>query len=66
MIKLLRLNGSYFVLNCDLIETVEPTPDTVITTIHGKKLVVKDTVDEVIDKVIIFKNKILLANRIDP
>ena len=59
MIKVTRLNGSNFVLNCELIETVEATPDTVITTINGKKLVVAETVEEIIEKVIEYKGKIL-------
>lgn len=65
MIKVTRLNGSSYVLNCELIETVEATPDTVVTTINGKKLVVAEAVDEIIDKVIKYKAKIQLINRID-
>jgi len=65
MIRLLKLNGSDFVLNAELIETVEATPDTVITTTNGKKLVVKDSIEEVIEKVIEYKKKIQLINRID-
>ena len=57
MIKLKRFNGSEFVLNCDLIETVEATPDTVISTTSGKKFIVSDTVDQIIDKVIEYKSK---------
>ncbi|HHW47831.1 MAG TPA: flagellar FlbD family protein [Clostridiaceae bacterium] len=65
MIRLLRLNGSDFVLNAELIETVEATPDTVITTTNGKKLVVKDSIEEVIEKVIEYKRKIQLINRLE-
>lgn len=64
MIKLTRLNGSSFVLNCELIETVEATPDTVISTIHGKKLVVLEPVAEIVEKVIEYKGNILLAVKI--
>jgi len=60
MIKLTRLNGSVYVLNSDLIETVESTPDTVITTINGKKFVCKESVDEVIAKIIEFKGSIAI------
>lgn len=56
MIRLSRLNGSKFVLNCELIETVEATPDTVITTVNGKKLVVAETVEEIIERVIQYKS----------
>lgn len=58
MIKLTRLNGSVYVLNSDLIETVEATPDTVITTVDGKKYVCRESVDEVIRKVIEFEGSI--------
>ncbi|MCX7922381.1 MAG: flagellar FlbD family protein [Clostridia bacterium] len=61
MIRLTRLNGTNFVLNCELIETVEATPDTVISTVHGKKLVVSEGVEEVVEKVIQYKSKILLS-----
>jgi len=52
------MNGKTFVLNAEVIETVERTPDTVITLINGKKLVVKEDVEEVINKVIEYKRRI--------
>lgn len=58
MIRLAKLNKSPFVLNCELIETVESTPDTVITLINGKKYVVTESVEEVVDKVIQYKGNI--------
>ncbi len=57
MIKVKRLNGKEFVVNSDLILYVEETPDTVITLTTGQKIVVAETVDEIIDKVIDFKSK---------
>lgn len=63
MIRLTKLNGTKFVLNCELIESVESTPDTVLTTTNGKKLVVLETVEEIIDKVIQYKGSILLAGK---
>lgn len=57
MIKVKRLNGKEFVVNSDLIEFVEETPDTVISLTTGKKVVVQESVDEVIEKVIEFKGK---------
>ncbi|WP_313559125.1 flagellar FlbD family protein [Ruminiclostridium cellobioparum] len=64
MIRLTKLNRSSFVLNCELIETVESTPDTVISTINGKKYVVLESVDEVIDKVIQYKGNIIKIKEI--
>ncbi|KNY28374.1 flagellar FlbD family protein [Pseudobacteroides cellulosolvens] len=63
MIKLTRLNGSTFVLNCELIESVESTPDTVVTTTNGKKLVVAETIEQIVDKVVQYKGKILFVSR---
>lgn len=57
MIELTRLNGSVFVLNADLIETIEATPDTVISLVTGKKYVVKEKVSEVIDRIVEFRKK---------
>lgn len=58
MITLTHMNGKTFVLNAEVIETVERTPDTVITLINGKKLVVKEDVEEIINKVIEYKRRI--------
>lgn len=57
MIALTRLNGSVFVLNADLIETIEATPDTVISLVTGKKYVVQEKVEEVIDRIVEFRRK---------
>lgn len=66
MIRLTRLNGTNFVLNCELIETIESTPDTVISTINCKKYVVSETVEQVTQKVIEYKSKILVISRMEP
>ena len=54
MIELTRFNGEHFVLNADLIEMIEATPDTVIRLTSGKKLLVKETVAEVVERVIAY------------
>jgi len=59
MIEVTRLNNKLFVLNCEWIETVESTPDTVITLTNGKRYVVAETVEEVVQKVIEYKRKIM-------
>lgn len=58
MIEVTRLNGKGFLLNCELIEIVENTPDTVITLHDGKKFVVKETSDEIVKKIIDYKKRI--------
>jgi flagellar protein FlbD len=58
MIRLTRINRAPLVLNSDLIEHVEATPDTVIALTTGQKLVVLESADEVIQKVIEFRRLI--------
>jgi flagellar protein FlbD len=62
MIEVTRLNKKEFVLNCDWIETVESTPDTVITLTNGKKYVVAENVDDIVKKVVEYKRKIFCTN----
>lgn len=64
MIKVKRINGEEFVLNCELIEYVEETPDTVITLINGKKVIVIESSDEIIEKVSSYKRSIFLHDKI--
>lgn len=61
MIRLTRINHVPLVLNSDLIEHVETTPDTVISLINGQKFVVLETTDDVIRKVIDFRREISAA-----
>src|SRR6202048_4257430 len=61
VIYVTRLDGSQLVVNADLIETVEHTADTVITLLDGKKLVVKTLVDEVVERVIGYRQLIARA-----
>ncbi|PLV56794.1 flagellar FlbD family protein [Thermotoga sp. SG1] len=58
MIKLTKIDGKWFVLNADLIETVEALPDTTITLVNGRKYIVKESVEEVVQRVIEYKRKI--------
>lgn len=58
MINLTRINDITFTLNSDLIETIEEVPDTVITLTTGKKIVVKESRQEVIALVKVFKKEI--------
>ena len=65
MIKLTLLNHEPLVLNSDLIEHMEVTPDTVITLTTGQKLMVQESADEVIARVIAFRRAILDKPRSD-
>jgi flagellar protein FlbD len=64
MIRLTRINHVPLVLNADLIEHVEITPDTVIAMTSGQKFMVLESADEVIERVIQFRRSI--ANRAEP
>jgi flagellar protein FlbD len=55
MIALQRLNKSEFILNADYIETLEATPDTVITLTNSKKYIVKNPIADVVAKAIKYK-----------
>jgi flagellar protein FlbD len=55
MIKLTRFDGSEVAVNAELIKFVEAAPDTIVTLTSDQKLLVLETVDEVIEKVIEYK-----------
>jgi flagellar protein FlbD len=59
MIKLTRLSHELLVLNSDLIEYMEATPDTVITLTTGQKLRVSESADQVIARIVEFRRSIL-------
>ena len=59
MIDLTRLNGNRLVVNCDLIKFAEPAPDTTITLVTGEKLIVRDSCDELIARVIAYRGGVL-------
>jgi len=58
MIKVTRLNGQPIYLNSALIEFIESTPDTIITLTTGKKVIIIENIEYVIDKIIEFNAKI--------
>lgn len=59
MIQLTRLNNSRFAVNCDLIKYVEEAPDTVLTLLSGEKLVVRESTEQVIERVRDFRRSVL-------
>lgn len=58
MIFLTGMDNKEYMLNADHIEKIEEVPETVITLINGKKYLVLDSIEEVRDKVIKYKNRI--------
>jgi uncharacterized protein YlzI (FlbEa/FlbD family) len=63
MVQLTRLNNARLALNSDLIKYVEEAPDTVITLLNGEKLVVRETTDQVIGRVLEFRRAIVSGAR---
>ena len=59
MIELTRLNGNSMVLNSDLIKTAEASPDTMLTLINGEKLIVRETIEEVVERVLAYRARLL-------
>jgi flagellar protein FlbD len=59
MITLSRLNGAAFAVNCDLIERVDASPDTVLTLVDGTRYIVSESLDEVIDRIRRFRAEIV-------
>ena len=58
MIDVTKINGKSIVINADIIQAVEETPDTVITLTTGTKYIVKESSQEIKDKVISYKRSI--------
>jgi flagellar protein FlbD len=62
MIRLTRLNNQPLAVNSDLIKFVEQAPDTVLTLLTGEKIVVLETAQQVLDKIIDFRRSIARAS----
>ncbi len=61
MIRLTRLNHAPLVLNSDLIEHIEVTPDTVISLLSGQKMMVLESANEVVRRIVAFRRQIYNA-----
>jgi len=59
MIELTRLNGRAMMLNSDLIKTAEASPDTMLTLINGEKLIVREEIEEVVERVLAYRARLL-------
>jgi len=61
MIEVTRLNGIPMTLNSDLIKIAESSPDTMLTLIHGEKLIVRESRAEILEKVLAYRAQLLAA-----
>jgi flagellar protein FlbD len=58
VIKVTRLNGTEYLLNPHLIESIDKTPDTTITLVSGKKVVIKETPKEMVDEIVAYRKRL--------
>lgn len=65
MIRLTRLNNQVLTVNSDLIKFVERSPDTLITLVTGEKIVVRESVEELLARVIEFRRSVLQGLTLD-
>jgi len=63
VIKLHKLNGHEIVINAELIETLEPGPETMIHLATGNKLTVREHTDEIIAKVVEYRKAVNSAGK---
>jgi flagellar protein FlbD len=61
MIELTRLNGQTIFVNCDLLKSVEASPDTVLTLLTGDKIVVRESCEDVVVLAVSFRARVLSA-----
>ena len=68
MIELTRLNGTLMLLNSDLLKTAEASPDTMLTLINGEKLIVREELQVVMDRILAYRARLLscVARRLSP
>jgi flagellar protein FlbD len=58
LIKVTRLNGIEYLLNPHLIESIDQNPDTTITLVSGKKVIVKETPKEVLSEIVEYRKRL--------
>jgi flagellar protein FlbD len=58
LIKVTRLNGVEYLLNPHLFESIEGNPDTTITLVSGKKIVIRETPEQILDAIMKYRKKL--------
>ena len=62
MIRVHRLNNEEFLINCELIEFAEETPNTVVSMMSGRKMVVSESCNDLQKLIVEYKRKIFCSN----
>ena len=63
MIEVTKLNGKKITINAELIEMIEETPDTMVSFVTGKKIIVKESRQEVKNLVILYKKELFVGEK---
>ena len=63
MVEVTRLNGQRMVLNGDLIERIEAIPDTILSLTNGRKIFVRESVREMVKKLLAYRRSLLKPSR---
>ena len=58
MIRVTRLNNQPFIMNCELIKFIEETPDTVITLLNNEKIVVSESSEVIVGRVVEYSRRL--------
>jgi len=66
MITITKLNGQKLTINCELILTIEKTPDTTITMTTGDKYIAVESIDEITQMVLAYKQKMRFIDNCPP
>jgi flagellar protein FlbD len=61
MVCVTRLDGSAMILNADLIVTIERTPDTIVSVTTGDRILLRETPEEIVDRIIRYKRELTRA-----
>ena len=63
MIEVTRLNNEKMIINAELIEFIEQTPDTMISTTTGKKIIVRESCAEILRRIFFYRRRCLPMRR---
>jgi len=66
MIFVTRLNGSEIAVNTELLATVEATPDTLLILVNGTKILVKESVEEVVERITAYRRSVHQISHLRP
>jgi flagellar protein FlbD len=66
MIAVTRLDGAAMLLNADVVEWIEQTPDTLIGLLNGERVLVRESPDELVRRIVEFKRSVMAGPALSP